>query len=407
MTAGGAGEPAAPGTADLAALAGVAGLAAVAGVAGVVGLAGLAAVAGVAGVAGLAGLPVVWHPDCLRHEAGGEVWLGVWEAGTEVPLRASVLLDALVAAGATITQARPHGREPLLAVHDARLVEHLATIWQRWEAGGYPADYGRTRVVPYVFPTAGLLDGLPLRPANAVHAQAGEFCYDTMTLVGPGSWEAIGAAADAALSAADLVAGGVRAAYALCRPPGHHAGRASYGGSCYLNNAAIAAAALRAAGADRVAVIDIDAHHGNGTQAIFYDRADVYYGSVHVDPRAGWFPHYMGHADERGSGAGEGANRNLPLAPGTGDEGWLAAVAALCAEVADRGCDAIVVSLGVDAADADPESPLRVSADGYRAAGELIGALGPVVAVQEGGYDLTALGGLVVATLSGLLARTP
>lgn len=356
----------------------------------------------------LAGVPVVWHEDCLRHEPAGEVWLGVWEPGTEVPERASVLLEALTSAGAVVTEAMPHGLDPLLAVHDAGLIEHLATIWQRWEAGGYLADYGRTRVVPYVFPTAGLLGGLPLRPAAAVHGQVGAFCYDTMTLVGPGSWEAIKAAADAALTAAGLVASsasGASVAYALCRPPGHHAGRASYGGSCYLNNAAIAAAALRSAGAERMAVIDIDAHHGNGTQAIFYDRADVCYASVHVDPGAGWFPHYVGHADERGAGDGEGANLNVPLAPGTGDDGWLAGVAALCALAGRPGADAIVVSVGVDAAAADPESPLQVSADGYRRAGELIGALGPpVVAVQEGGYDLASLGGLVVATLSGILA---
>jgi acetoin utilization deacetylase AcuC-like enzyme len=239
-----------------------------------------------------------------------------------------------------------------------------------------------------------------------VHAQIGQFCYDTMTLIGPGSWEAIKAAADAALTAADLVTDGASVAYALCRPPGHHAGPAGYGGSCYLNNAAIAAQALRQAGADRVAIIDIDAHHGNGTQAIFYHRPDVYYGSVHVDPGAGWFPHYVGFADERGSGAGDGANQNLPLAPGTGDENWLAAVRAICSAVAHRGADAVVVSLGVDAAAADPESPLQVTGDAYRRAGELIGALGPVVAVQEGGYDLPTLGGLVAETLAGLVAGT-
>lgn len=353
---------------------------------------------------GIAGLPVVWHADCLRHKPAGEVWLGVWEAGTEVPERASVLLDALRSVGAAVIDAAPHGLDPLLVVHDAALIEHLASIWLQWEAGGYLADYGRTRVVPYVFPTPGLLGGLPLRPVAAVHGRVGAFCYDTMTLVGPGSWEAIKAAADAALTAADLVAAGQRVAYALCRPPGHHAGRASYGGSCYLNNAAIAAAALRSAGADRVAVIDIDAHHGNGTQAIFYDRADVCYASVHVDPGTGWFPHYVGHADERGTGDGEGANLNVPLAPGTGDDGWLEGVSALCATARRHGADAIVVSLGVDAAAGDPESPLRVSADGYRRAGELIGALAPVVAVQEGGYDLASLGELVVATLSGILA---
>ena len=244
----------------------------------------------------LSGLPVIWSENSSLHQPSGEVWLGVWEEGTEVPARARVLIEALTAAGATITSAEPHGRDPLLAVHDAALVEHLSTVWDRWNRGGYVSEYGRSRVVPYVFPTPGLLAGLPMRTPAALHGELGRFCYDTMTLVGPGSWEAIAAAADSALTAAGVVAGGARLAYALCRPPGHHVTRNAYGGSCYLNNAAIAAQALRDAGAGRVAVIDIDAHHGNGTQAIFYDRPDVYYGSVHVDPGAGWFPHYAGYA---------------------------------------------------------------------------------------------------------------
>ncbi|HUC57641.1 MAG TPA: hypothetical protein VMA95_09590 [Streptosporangiaceae bacterium] len=350
-------------------------------------------------------VPVVWSEECLLHEPGGEVWLGVWEEGTEVPERASVLLAALTSAGCVRVPAERHPDEALLTVHDAALIEHLSTIWRRWEAGGYVTSFGRHRVVPYVFPSAGLLGSLPARQPAAVHAETGLFCYDTMTLIGPGSWEAIRAAADAALTAADLVATGqVRLVYALCRPPGHHAGAASYGGSCYLNNAALAAEALRRGGADRVAVIDIDAHHGNGTQAIFYERDDVRYGSVHVDPGAGWFPHYVGFGSERGSGVGLGANLNVPLAPGTGDEGWLAGVDALCQDIRSRGADAVVVSLGVDAADADQESPLRVTADGYRRGGSLIAGLGlPVVAVQEGGYDLGSLGDLVVAALSGML----
>jgi acetoin utilization deacetylase AcuC-like enzyme len=351
----------------------------------------------------LAGVPVVWDEACLRHEPGGEVWLGVWDVGTEVPERASVLLAACSEAGAAVWTAEPHADESLLAVHDHALIEHLATIWARWEAGGYVSEYARDRVVPYVFPTAGLLAGLPLRTPAAVHAETGRFCYDTMTLIGPGSWEAIRAAADVALTAADLVSGGEPLSYALCRPPGHHAGPGSYGGSCYLNNAAIAAARLRSAGAGRVVVIDIDAHHGNGTQAIFYDRADVWYGSVHVDPGAGWFPHYVGFAAETGTGAGLGANRNVPLPPGSGDGEWLAGIGALCEQARVFGAQAVVLSLGVDAAQADPESPLRVSEDGYRRAGALVGSLGlPVVAVQEGGYDLASLGPLVVATLSGL-----
>ena len=346
-------------------------------------------------------VPVVWSEDCLQHEPGGEVWLGVRDDGTEVPARALVLRAALTSAGAPVVPAVPHGDEIMRTVHAPELVGHLAGVWQDWVAAGLPAQYGRNRVVPYVFPTAGMLAGLPERSPPAVHGRAGLFCYDTMTLVGPGSWAAIRGAVDAALTAADLVSSGERLAYALCRPPGHHVTRDAYGGSCYLNNAAIAAQALLAAGAQRIAVVDIDAHHGNGTQMIFYDRADVWYGSLHVDPGAGWFPHYAGYATERGRGEGHGFNRNLPLAPGTGDDGWLTALHALCDEARAMEPDAVVVSLGLDAADSDPESPLCVTKAGFHAAGRLVAALGPAVLVQEGGYDLGSLGGLAVAAVSG------
>jgi len=346
-------------------------------------------------------VPVVWSEDCLRHEPGGEVWLGVRDDGTEVPARALVLREALAAAGAPVVAAVQHDDEIVRTVHDPELVDHLAGVWQDWAAAGLPTEYGRDRVVPYVFPTAGMLAGLPKRSPPAVHGRAGLFCYDTMTLIGPGSWAAIRGAADAALTAAGLVGSGARLAYALCRPPGHHVTRRAYGGSCYLNNAAIAAQALLAAGARRIAILDIDAHHGNGTQMIFYDRADVWYGSLHVDPGAGWFPHYAGYAAERGRGEGEGGNRNLPLPPGTGDRDWLAALSVLCDEARALGPDAVVVSLGLDAAAADPESPLCVTEAGYRAAGRLVAALAPTVLIQEGGYDLASLGGLVVAAVAG------
>jgi acetoin utilization deacetylase AcuC-like enzyme len=352
-------------------------------------------------------MPVVWHSDCLLHEPEGEVWLGVWEAGTELPERATVLLKAVTSAGAGIVSASAHGDAAILAVHNPALVEHLATVWEEWDAAGYVSEHGRRRVVPYVFPTDALLSGQALRSPTALHGRVGRFCYDTMTLIGPGTWRAVRAAADAALTAADLVSGGARVAYALCRPPGHHAGPAGYGGSCYLNNAAIAAQALREAGAERVAILDLDAHHGNGTQAIFYDRGDVYVGSLHVDPGAGWFPHYVGCAGECGSGEGLHANRNLPLAPGTGDAAWLEAVEVLCQDIAAHRAEALVVSLGLDAAASDRESPLRVSAEGYRRAAERAGQLGPAVVVQEGGYDLAALGELVVAALGGLCAVSP
>jgi acetoin utilization deacetylase AcuC-like enzyme len=162
----------------------------------------------------------------------------------------------------------------------------------------------------------------------------------------------------------------------------------------------VAAQGLRDAGQGTVAIVDLDAHHGNGTQAIFWERADVRYASLHVDPAAGWFPHWFGHAAETGAGDGRGHTRNLPLPEGTPDAAWLDGVRALADWVS--GADALVVSLGVDAAAEDPESPLLVTADGYRSAGQRLGSLGlPTVIVQEGGYHLPSLGGLVAAHLDG------
>jgi acetoin utilization deacetylase AcuC-like enzyme len=346
-------------------------------------------------------IEVVWSPTTREHVPSAEIWVGVRTPGTEVAERVDVLLDALTAAGHPLVEAAPHDDAALAAVHDQALLEHLASVYERWTRSGIPEEAGQDRVVPYVFPTAAMLGGLPLTQATAVHGLAGAFCYDTMTLVGPGTWPAARAAADCALTAVDRVSAGARAAYALSRPPGHHVTASAYGGSCYLNNAAVAAEALRRAGHERVSVIDVDAHHGNGTSAIFYDRLDVLYGSVHVDPAAGWFPHFVGHASERGAGEGAGANLNLPLAPGSGDGLFLDGVAALAEAASAHGSTAVVVSLGVDAAADDPESPLEVTRDGYHEAGARLAALDlPTVLVQEGGYHLPSLGGLVTAFLS-------
>jgi acetoin utilization deacetylase AcuC-like enzyme len=343
-------------------------------------------------------MPFVWSADVLRHDPEAEIWVGVRTPGTEVADRAIAIRAALAGAGAPEIAARQQPDDHLNAVHDPGMLHHLETVHADWMASGIPALVGQDRVVPYVFPTEGLLQGLPIRQPTAVHARAGRWCYDTMTLVGPGTWPAARAAIDATLTAVDLVVSGSRSAYALTRPPGHHVTRDAYGGSCYLNNAAVAASALRAS-FDRVAIVDIDAHHGNGTQAIFYDRPDVFYASLHVDPGAGWFPHYAGFADETGRGDGAGRNLNLPLAPGTSDVDWLDAVDRLVAAV--DGVDALVVSLGVDAAAGDPESPLQVTSRGFAGAGVRLAALGlPTVLVQEGGYHLDTLGGLVVDVLA-------
>jgi acetoin utilization deacetylase AcuC-like enzyme len=330
-------------------------------------------------------MPVVWSERCLLHEPLAEIWIGMRTPAAETPARAEAIRDAL---DARVVEAEPHPDEALLAVHDEALVAFLASAWGQWQR----AELDQDRVVPYVFAHRGL--GARRAP-TAVWARPGWFAYDTMTLVGPGTWEAARAAADAALTAVDLVLAGEPVAYACTRPPGHHVTRTAYGGSCYLNNAAVAAAALRERLDGPVAVLDIDAHHGNGTQEIFRGRNDVRTGSVHVDPGAGWFPHFLGFADES-----DESNLNLPLAPGSGDGPWLEAVAELARWA--QGVAGLVVGLGVDAAATDPESPLTVGPDAFREAGRLLGALGlPTVIVQEGGYELGTLGELVRRALIG------
>jgi acetoin utilization deacetylase AcuC-like enzyme len=336
-------------------------------------------------------LPVVWTEAHRGHAPGGGLWLGVPQPADEVPTRVDRLREAALDAGAPLHDAAPHGDEVVTAVHAPELVGFLAGAHDAWVAAGHPDDPGQPDVVPYVFPSPTMRS---IRPPATVRADVGRFATDTMTPVGPGTYAAARAAVDAAVTAADLVAGGERAAYAAVRPPGHHAGPAFYGGSCYLNNAACAARRL----GGRVAIVDVDAHHGNGTQEVFWDDPDVFFGSVHVDPGRGWFPHYCGFADERGGGT----NRNVPVPPGAGDEPWLAALEVVLGDVVDHDPEALVVSLGVDAAAGDPESPLEVTVDGFREAGRRLAEVDrPTVFVQEGGYDLDALAGLVLAVLEG------
>lgn len=348
------------------------------------------------------GIPLVWTGTHRLHEPRDDIWVGMRIPATEVPERAEVIREALVGAGCRIVEAEQHPDSALLAVHAPELLAFLAGAWDEWQRAGMHEEPGQDRVVAYVFPHPGLLSSRTPREPTAVSARTGFYCYDTMTAIGPGTWEAIRAAADCALTAADLVLGGHEVAYACCRPPGHHVTRTCYGGSCYLNNAAVAAQYLRDEATPRIALVDVDAHHGNGAQELFYEEEAVLTCSIHVDPGAGWFPHFLGFADEIGAGDGEGTNVNLPLPPGTGDDGWLAAVQEGVAVARAHGADALVVALGVDAAAHDPESPLKVSEDGYREAGRALGALAlPTVIVQEGGYDLASLGGLVLAALEG------
>lgn len=347
-------------------------------------------------------MPIAWTDDHRFHDPAGEVWVGVRILGSEVVERGEVIRTALEAAGAPFVDVTDHGAGPVLAVHDGALIDYLENSYAGWLAAGLDRDPGQDRVVPYVFPLPQLMEGRPLRTPVAASALAGCFAMDTTTSIGPDTYRAVRAAADAALTAADRVLRGAPAAYAACRPPGHHAGTRFFGGSCYLNNAAIASQWLRDHGVDPVTIVDLDAHHGNGTQQIFYDRPDVFYGSIHVDPGAGWFPHFVGFADESGDGAGVGYNYNLPLPPGSGSSRWLEALEALIENAARTRPEAVVVSLGLDAWMDDPESPLQVDKEGFSQAGEMVATLGvPVVFIQEGGYDLSHLGHLVVTVLAG------
>jgi acetoin utilization deacetylase AcuC-like enzyme len=345
-------------------------------------------------------MPVVWSDRHRLHDPGGEVWVGIRTPGTELPERAERIRTALEERGARFVGSQEQPYEALTRIHAPELAEYLASAWDEWEKARLPEDPGQDRVVPYLFPHPDLFSGRDARPASSITARAGQFAFDTMTVIGPGTWEAARAALDTAVTAAQRVLEGAPAAYAATRPPGHHATHRAFGGSCYFNNSAAAAAHLRAAGCTPVAVIDIDAHHGNGTQAIFWDDEDMLTGSVHLDPGAGWFPHYLGFEDERGAGD---SNRNVLVAPGSGDDHWLEAVGELAAWASERGAQALVVALGVDAAGADPESPLAVTPAGFRAAGRALGGLGlPTVVVQEGGYDLDAIGQLVCEALEGI-----
>lgn len=329
------------------------------------------------------------HPDERLHAPQFFLTRGAVRPNHEVPGRAASLRDGLRALKLEPQVPSPPDAAALEVVHDAvylRFLRDAAADWARLPEPG-------PEVVANIHPTPEMLAQGAACP-DSVIGRAGWFTADTACPIGPGTWRAALGAAGCALAAAEVAAEG-GSAYALCRPPGHHAYRARAGGHCFVNNAALAAEALRRAGAARVAVLDVDSHHGNGTQGIFWERADVLTVSVHADP-ARYYPWFVGHAGERGGGAGEGANMNMPLPFGTGDDGWLDAVGRGAEAVRRFNADALVVSLGFDASEHEPLAALRVTADGFARAGTLIGGLGlPSAVVQEGGYAVEHLGGLL------------
>ncbi|MFZ0014869.1 MAG: histone deacetylase family protein [Acidimicrobiia bacterium] len=348
-------------------------------------------------------LTAIWSEASRSHDPRGEVWVGLPIEGDETPDRATAMRTAIDDLGLPVVEAMPHEDSAITAIHDRGMLDYLRTAHDLWIAAGYDVEPGQSHVMPYAFPHPGAFGHVGERFPRSRAAMAGVYCMDTCTVLGAGSYEGIRYAVDAALTGADLVLGGGGNAYAAVRPPGHHAGTDYFGGSCYLNNAAIAAHHMAIATKARVGILDIDAHHGNGTQQVFYERGDVVYASVHADPGEGWFPHWSGFDDESGLGAGAGLNKNLPLAPGSGDESVVEAVARAAGFIVATEPDLMVVSLGVDSGLADLNSPFEVTNDGFRRMGRIIEELGlPTLLVHEGGYSLPDLARDTAAVLAGL-----
>ena len=317
---------------------------------------------------------------------------------SEVASRGGVLLTTLLEAGLgkvlDVDIAHPAVPAELAQVHEPEMLDFLATAFERITEDDDRSAAPDAVVVPESFAVG---DGPP-RSASP-RARLGWWCTDTSSPLFARTWDAALAAVRCAAAAADDVASGAGSAYALCRPPGHHATRNRFGGFCYLNNAAVAAQRLAVDGT-RVAMLDVDLHHGNGTQDIFWDRGDVLYASLHVDPDVD-YPFTAGWADERGAGPGIGANLNLPLAPGCDEASYLAALDAALRAVTDFGADALVVSLGVDTHIDDPIGAFALTSDSYPRIGERLAAPSlPTVLVQEGGYHLPTLGRNVLGVLA-------
>jgi len=337
------------------------------------------------------------------HQGKVEMFRGQWVPCFEVPERLDQVLARLRArALGPVVPAAARDLRALSAVHDPVYLAFLAHAWDEWVALD-PANVTRD-ALPSVWPNHTLRQDV--LPANFA-ARLGRFSFDCGSPLTAGTWRAACQGAFCALDAADAVTDGAASAFALSRPPGHHAGADFFGGYCFLNNAALAAQRLRERGLARVAVLDIDYHHGNGTQAIFYDRPDVFFASIHGDPHTE-YPFFLGYLDELGTGAGEGFNLNLPLARGTGFARWREALRLALQRIAAFGADALVVSLGLDTFEGDPISGFQLASGDYLQVGEDLARAGlPTVFVFEGGYAVDALGLNAVNVLEGFTQRRP
>lgn len=333
------------------------------------------------------------------HDAEVEVWAGASAPSTEVGARAEAIASTLTG-DPSFVAARPneHGIDPIQRVHEPALVRWLEGAWSECHALSKQRE-----IIPDTFRHAGMVSGMAqcVEPIDSPFGRLGYWCFDTMTPIVEGTYSAARGAVDVALSALDAVLDGERSSYALCRPPGHHAASSLVGGFCYFNNAAIVASQMAEKTGAPVAILDVDYHHGNGTQQIFYEQGDVVYVSLHADPDRE-FPYFSGRADEMGQGNGRGANRNFPLASGVGDIEYLQTLERALDFVSESGARNLVVSLGLDTYELDPLGDLKLTKDAYGPMGHMVGELAlPTVIVQEGGYYIPDLGANVSSWLKG------
>lgn len=312
----------------------------------------------------------------------------------ECPRRAEIVLEAVKTRGlGEVIAPKDFGLDPVTAIHDAGFLEFSANCAADWAAEGFEGE-----ALTNTWPTRTM--NSPHIPRN-IEGKIGYYALAGETTYTPGTWEAALASKDVALTATELVLSGENAAFGLCRPPGHHAAFDQYGGYCFLNNAAIAAQYARDHGKAKVAILDVDFHHGNGTQDIFYDRDDVLFLSLHGDPMDA-FPYFLGHADELGEGKGKGFNFNYPMPPNTPYSIWRKNLLKAFNEITKFQPDILVISLGVDTFEKDPISFFKLTSDDFYDYGMLIGGLNlPTVYLLEGGYAVDEIGINAVNVLAG------
>ena len=348
---------------------------------------------------------VVYSPAHLEHDATTQTSMGVQIPASEIPARAEQIRGTLERDGGfEFLAPTEHGEAPITAVHDPGLLAFMRDAWQDTVRAGITNGFLAPETIASAFVYEGMSDALRREPPH-IAGRSGYRALDTSSPIVAGTYAAARGAVDVALTAVDLVLGGETAAYGLCRPPGHHAARSMYGGYCYFNNAAIAAEAITRQTGEPVSILDVDYHHGNGTEQIFWRRGDVLYVSLHAHPDRE-YPYFLGWPDETGEGPGEGANLNLPLPAGTSDEAYLEALERGLGRIASHPGSVLVVSLGFDTYRLDPLGDFALTTEVYHEVGRRAAALGKrLVILQEGGYYVPALGDNALAWLRGAEGR--